>query len=82
MKNDDLLIKMIDEMKDDNDKEHRKIADRFEKIENKLEELSKFRWQAGGVVAVAAVLITLFNSFAPKLIPSPVQHQSVTERTK
>lgn len=82
MKNDDLLIKMIDEIKDDNDKEHRHISDRFEKLENKLEDLSKFRWQVGGVAAVSIVLVTVFNSFVPRFITVPSQQQSVIERTK
>lgn len=82
MKNDDLLIKMIDEIKDDNDKEHRHISDRFEKLENKFEELSKFRWQVGGVAAVSIVLVTVFNSFAPRFITVPSQQQSVIERKK
>jgi FtsZ-binding cell division protein ZapB len=68
MKNDALLVKMIDEMKEDNDKDHKKIADRFEKIEKKLEDLSKFRWQSGGVLAVVLVLIGTINSFIPNII--------------
>ena len=60
-KSDQLLIKMIDEMKEDNDKEHKEITRKFEKIESKLEELSKFRWQVGGVIAVAVELITIFS---------------------
>lgn len=81
IRNDDLLIKMIDEMKEDNDKEHREIADRFEKIEKKLEELSKFRWQAGGIVAVAIVGIGIINSFLPNFLTSQPQ-QVIIERTK
>jgi hypothetical protein len=81
-KSDQLLIKMIDEMKEDNDKEHKEITRKFEKIESKLEELSKFRWQVGGVIAVAVVLITIFNSFAPKLIGASSPQQSVIEHTK
>ena len=81
-KSDQLLIKMIDEIKDDNDREHKKITDKFEKIDNKLEELSKFKWQAGGVAALAVVLVTIFNSFAPKLIASPSPQQSIIENIK
>jgi len=57
MKNDDLIVKMIDEMKEDNDKEHQQIADKFDKINVKLEELSRFRWQISAVVAFAVFLI-------------------------
>lgn len=59
IKNDDLLVRMIDEMKADNDQEHKEIELRFDKLENKLEELAKFRWQAGGVLALSVLLITL-----------------------
>jgi len=68
MKNDDLIVKMIDEMKEDNDKEHQEIEKKFERIETKLEELSKFRWQLGGVIAVAAVAVGLISGFVPKSI--------------
>jgi DNA repair exonuclease SbcCD ATPase subunit len=81
MKNDDLLVKMIDEMKEDNDKEHKEIATRFEKLENKLEEFSKFRWQVGGVLAVAVVVIGTVNAFVPKLLTSQPQ-QVIMERTR
>ena len=47
IKTDELLIKMIDEVKDANEKEHEEISERFDKIEKKIEELSKFRWQLG-----------------------------------
>lgn len=82
-KSDQLLVKMIDEMKEDNDKEHKQISDRFDKLETKIESLIKFRWQAGGVLAVVVVAITIFNSFVPKFISSPSQPQQVIiERTK
>lgn len=57
MRNDDLIVRMIDEMKDDNDKEHQQIADTFDKINTKLEELSRFRWQISAVVAFAVFLV-------------------------
>jgi len=73
MKNDDLLVKMIDEMKEDNDREHKDISQRFEKIDHTLAELSKFRWQVGGVLAVTVVLLTVINAFVPKLIGTQTQ---------
>lgn len=83
IRNDDLIVKMIDEMKNDNDKEHEMISSRFEKIESKLEDLSRFRWQVGGVSALAIILVTIFNSFVPKFIGgSPQPQQIVIERTK
>lgn len=63
IKTDELLIKMIDEIKEDNDKEHKEISDRFDRLETKIEELSKFRWQLGGIVALAVVLLGVIVPF-------------------
>lgn len=81
MKNDALLVKMIDEMKEDNDREHKEIADKFEKIETKLEDLKKFRWQAGGVLAFVVVGIGIMNAFIPKLLTASPQ-QVIIDRTR
>ena len=81
MKNDDLIVKMIDEMKDDNDKEHKVIESRFNKIEEKIESLVKFRWQVGGVLAVVVVAVTVINAFVPKFLTAQPQ-QVIIERTK
>ena len=80
MKNDALLVKMIDEMKEDNDKEHRQIEERFNKIDEKIEDLKKFRWQTGGVLAFVIVIIGVINAFVPKLLTSQPQ-QVIIERT-
>ena len=86
IKTDELLVKMIDEMKDDNDKEHQEINKKFEKIEQKIEELIKFRWQVGGVAAVAVVVITIINAFVPKFLGNnqltPAQYPSSIERAR
>lgn len=80
MKNDALLVKMIDEMKEENDKEHRQIEQRFNKIDEKIEELKKFRWQTGGVLAFVIVIIGIINAFVPKFLTAQPQ-QVIIERT-
>jgi len=70
IKTDELIVKMIDEMKENNDKEHLEISKKFEKIDAKIDDLAKFRWQAGGVIAVSLVLIGSMNIFLPKSIDS------------
>lgn len=75
MKNDDLIVKMIDEIKENNDKEHKKIEEKFSKLEEKIDDLKKFRWQAGGVLAFVVVGIGIVNAFVPNLLtasPQPV----------
>ncbi len=86
MKTDELLVRMIDEIKDENEKDQQEIARKIEKIEQKIEDLVKFRWQVGGVAAVAVIAVTVFNAFVPKFIgnsqltPSP--YSSSIERAK
>lgn len=80
MKNDALLVKMIDEMKEDNDNEHKQIEERFNKIEEKIDDLKKFRWQAGGILAFMIVIMGSINAFVPKLL-TPQPQQVIIERT-
>ena len=80
MKNDALLVKMIDEMKEDNDNEHKQIEERFNKIEEKIDDLKKFRWQAGGILAFIIVIMGSINAFVPKLL-TPQPQQVIIERT-
>lgn len=86
IKTDELLVKMIDEIKEENEKEHQEINKKFEKIEQKIEELVKFRWQVGGVAAVAVVVITIINAFVPKFLGNsqltPAQYPSSIERAR
>lgn len=86
IKTDELLVKMIDEIKEENEKEHQEINKKFEKIEQKIEELVKFRWQVGGVAAVAVVVITVINAFVPKFLGNsqltPAQYPSSIERAR
>jgi FtsZ-binding cell division protein ZapB len=80
MKNDALLVKMIDEMKEDNDNEHKQIEERFNKIEEKIDDLKKFRWQAGGIIAFVIVIMGSINAFVPKIL-TPQPQQVIIERT-
>ena len=86
IKTDELLVRMIDEIKEENEKDHQEINKKFEKIEQKIEELIKFRWQVGGVAAVAVVVITIINAFVPKFLGNsqltPAQYPSSIERAR
>jgi len=79
IKTDELLIKMIDEVKETNQKEHKEISDRFERLEHKIEDLSKFRWQVVGIAALAIFLVGIIptiKTLTPALVPARI------ERTK
>ena len=81
MKTDTLIIKMIDELKIESEKDHKVIHDRIDRIQVELKALSKFRWQVGGVLVVAALIIGAGSRIAPIFLTSGPQ-QGIIERTK
>ena len=74
MKTDSLIIKMIDELKAESEKDHKVIHDRIDRLQVEIKALSKFRWQVGGVLIVAALIIGAGSRIAPIfLTPQPQQ---------
>ena len=79
---DNIIVKMIEDIKVSSKEQHeaisRELSERIEKVEEKVEGLTRFRWQAGGVLAVAVVVIGIINAFVPKFLtpaPSPATIQ-------
>ena len=81
IKSDDLIIKMIDEMKDSIEKNNQIIHGRIDKVQEELKSVSRFRWQAGGVLVVAGLLITAISNLAPTFLTEEPQ-QVIIERQK
>ena len=73
IKSDELIIKMIDEIKDSNEKNYQIIHGRIDKIQEEIKSFSKFRWQIGGVLVVAALLIGAGSRLAPFILTPPAQ---------
>ena len=74
IKSDELIIKMIDELKDNSERNNQIIHGRIDKVQEELKSLSKFRWQVGGVLIVAALIIGAGSRVAPIfLTPEPQQ---------
>ena len=81
IKSDDLIIKMIDEIKDSNEKNYQIIHGRIDKIQEEIKSFSKFRWQIGGVLVVVALLIGAGSRLAPLFLTAEPQ-QVIIERQK
>ena len=74
IKSDELIIKMIDELKDNSEKNNQIIHGRIDKVQEEIKSLSKFRWQVGGVLIVAALIIGAGSRVVPIfLTPEPQQ---------
>lgn len=82
-KTDALLLKMLDEVKEENKRDHKEVKERINKIEEKIQELSKFRWQIGGVIIVASLIIGAATSgISSKLLTSAASADTIMEQIK
>ncbi len=80
---DDLIIKMIDNLKEENQKEHKKTSDRIDDIEEQVGEISKIKWMTVGTGAVLTILVALFASLASGwLTPSGMEDHRRIEQSR
>ena len=73
IKSDELIIKMIDEIKDTEEKNHEILHGRIDRIQEEIKGFAKFRWQVGGVLIVGALLIGAGSRLAPLFLTPPAQ---------
>lgn len=78
-KNDKLIIKMLDEVKVSNTKEHEAVIKRIDKVENRVSELYKFRWIVIGV-SIAAVTALQVPTIVSNLLTPPMAEVSIEGR--
>ena len=81
IKSDELIIKMIDELKETGEKNNKVIHDRIDRLQVDIKAFSKFRWQVGGVLVVAAIIIGAGSRIVPMFL-TPQPQQVIIERTK
>ena len=79
IKSDELIIKMIDEIKSTEEKNHKVIHDRIDRLQIEIKAFSKFRWQVGGVLVVGALLIGAGSRIVPMFL-TPQPQQVIMER--
>ena len=71
LKTDELMIRMIEDVKHSNSEEHKAVIKRLEKVEANVNELSKFKWQAAALVGAAILLVGLVIPFVDNMIGMP-----------
>lgn len=71
IKTDELIIKMIEDVKGQNSKEHATVIKRLETVEANVADLSKFKWQAAALVGAAILIVGLVVPFVDNLMTMP-----------
>jgi hypothetical protein len=61
---DDLLLKMIEHLKEENEKEHQKSGERMSDLEDKVSEISKIKWMTVGCGILLTILTTAISTLA------------------
>lgn len=63
-KTDDLIVSMIEDMKDENKEQYIKVETKIQSVEKRLEDVSRIKWMTIGSAVVLAVLATAFSTLA------------------
>ena len=81
---DNIIVKMIEDIKESSKQQHdaisKELGERIEKVEEKVESISQFKWKAVGAIAIVSFLIGIIPTISSFLTPhiSP----ATIERTK
>lgn len=67
-KDDYIIMKSIEEIKEQNNIDHNKVLDRIEKIEYKIQDFGKFRWMTIGIGVAIVVAINGLTTLASGII--------------
>jgi hypothetical protein len=83
-KSDDLLVKMIDDVKKENAEDHKKSNDRITVLEKEVEDVSRIKWMTIGCGIVLTVLAASMSTLASGWwTPAGMQDaQNIIQRSK
>ena len=75
-KTDQLILKMVEDLKKENKEDHKSVIDRIEKLEQEVEDVGRIKWMTIGCGILLAVLTTAFSTLASGWwTPSEMQMQ-------
>lgn len=82
IKTDELIVKMIEDVKEQNSKEHSAVIKRLETVEANITELSKFKWQAAALIGAAVLLVGFVVPFVDNMLGSHYNGGSQQTQTR
>ena len=77
VKTDELIIRMIDDLKDENKQDHKTVVERVEKLEKVVEDLKKFRWQFAAIISASLIFVGIIPTLKIMFVPQPVSIQEI-----
>ena len=80
IRNDELIVRMIDDLKDENKEDYNSILKRVESLEKVVEELKKFRWQFAAIISAALIFVGIIPTM--KALISPLTTVQIEEIKK
>lgn len=81
-KADDMIGRVLDEIREENREQHEAVSKRIEKVEKNIDELSKFKWQTLALVGAAVVAVGFIIPFVDNILGSHLKSQPSIENIK
>ena len=70
-KTDEMISNMINEMKEENKEQHKKVSEKIHSLESKVDELAKFRWIIAGAAILLSFAVSQSSVVVDILTPDP-----------
>lgn len=64
IKSDQFIVEMIKKIESESDEDKVVLSERIHKVEEQVDELSRFKWMALGIVTIVAFFVTNISSLA------------------
>jgi len=77
IKTDELIVRMIDNLKEENKQDHKAVVSRIENLEKVVEDLKKFRWQFAAIISAGLIIIGVIPTIRNIIIPETVTIQEI-----
>lgn len=78
-KADEVIIKMVNDIKKTNSLEHKEVLDRVDEMEKTVSDLLKFRWQVAAISGAVVLLVGLIVPFIDNMVG--MSYNGRTEQT-
>lgn len=74
---DNLIVRMIEDIKESSKQQHdaisKELSERIDKVEEKVESLTKFRWMAAGIISLCVIFIPIATNFIADTFPPKIE---------